>query len=165
MNDTSGASPRAALPTRYGDFAMIVFASDVDSEQHIALVRGDLTGAPPLVRVHRTASPAMYSGPPIATATTSSNTTLEAIVAENRGVFVYLHHTGRGFGIDSTAPAPARCRIFCITRAASSTGTRPATPPAARKRIGAQILIDLGLKNLRVLTITRGRLSPSKAMA
>src|ERR1700704_6050644 len=41
-----------ALPTRYCDFRMIVFASDVDSEQHIALVRGDLTGAPPLVRVH-----------------------------------------------------------------------------------------------------------------
>src|SRR5260221_3246022 len=40
------------LPTRYGDFRMIAFASDVDSEQHIALVRGDLTGTPPLVRVH-----------------------------------------------------------------------------------------------------------------
>src|ERR1700740_1268017 len=42
----------AALPTRYGDFRMIVYSSDVDHEQHIALVRGDLSGAPPLVRVH-----------------------------------------------------------------------------------------------------------------
>src|ERR1700752_3546756 len=41
-----------ALPTRYGDFRMIVYASDVDREQHIALVRGNLAGAPPLVRVH-----------------------------------------------------------------------------------------------------------------
>ena len=40
------------LPTRYGDFRMIVFSSDVDREQHIALVRGDLSGPPPLVRVH-----------------------------------------------------------------------------------------------------------------
>ena len=39
------------LPTRYGDFRMIVYSSDVDREQHIALVRGDLEGAPPLVRV------------------------------------------------------------------------------------------------------------------
>src|SRR5437763_3133657 len=39
------------LATRYGDFRMIVFSSDVDREQHIALVRGDLSGAPPLVRV------------------------------------------------------------------------------------------------------------------
>src|ERR1700747_3030559 len=43
----------AALPTRFGDFRMIVYASDVDREQHIALVRGKLSGgAPPLVRVH-----------------------------------------------------------------------------------------------------------------
>src|SRR6201998_1014871 len=42
----------AALPTRYGEFRMIAYASDIDREQHIALVRGDLAGAPPLVRVH-----------------------------------------------------------------------------------------------------------------
>src|SRR5579872_17156 len=43
----------SVLPTRYEDFRMIVYASDVDSEQHIALVRGDLAGSPPpLVRVH-----------------------------------------------------------------------------------------------------------------
>src|ERR1700680_4563986 len=48
-----------ALPTRYGDFRMIVYASDVDREQHIALVRGDLAGGPPLVRVH---SPRLTGG-------------------------------------------------------------------------------------------------------
>ena len=43
----------AMLPTRYGDFRMIAYASDVDHDQHVALVRGDLEGAPPpLVRVH-----------------------------------------------------------------------------------------------------------------
>src|ERR1700739_4167193 len=42
----------SSLPTRYGDFRMIAYASDVDHEQHIALIRGDLAGAPPLVRVH-----------------------------------------------------------------------------------------------------------------
>src|SRR5712692_11369647 len=43
----------ANLPTRYGHFRMIAYTSDVDSEQHIALVRGDLAGAPPpLVCVH-----------------------------------------------------------------------------------------------------------------
>src|SRR5260370_1917453 len=39
------------LATRYGDFRMIAFSSEVDREQHIALVRGDLSGPPPLVRV------------------------------------------------------------------------------------------------------------------
>jgi 3,4-dihydroxy 2-butanone 4-phosphate synthase/GTP cyclohydrolase II len=42
----------AALPTRYGEFRMIAYASEVDREQHIALVRGELAGPPPLVRVH-----------------------------------------------------------------------------------------------------------------
>jgi 3,4-dihydroxy 2-butanone 4-phosphate synthase/GTP cyclohydrolase II len=78
---------------------------------------------------------------------------LEAIVAENRGVFVYLHHTGRGFGIDSTAPAPgALPHILYHSRSQLDQD-------AARQRllqhesgIGAQILIDLGLKSLRVLT-------------
>jgi len=124
----------AALPTRYGDFRMIVFASDVDSEQHIALVRGDLTGAPPLVRVHSHCLTGDVFGSTDCDCHDIIEHSLEAIVAENRGVFVYLHHTGRGFGIDSTAPAPARCRIFCITRAASSTGMRRGNAAAARKR-------------------------------
>src|SRR6201990_1370663 len=43
----------AVLPTRHGDFRMIAYSSDVDQDQHVALVRGDLDGgAPPLVRVH-----------------------------------------------------------------------------------------------------------------
>src|SRR5260370_27166398 len=43
----------AVLPTRFGEFKMIAYSSDVDHDQHVALVRGDLEGAPPpLVRVH-----------------------------------------------------------------------------------------------------------------
>src|ERR1700752_4500839 len=95
-----------ALPTRYGDFRMIVYASDVDREQHIALVRGNLAGAPPLVRVHSHC----LTGDVFASTECDCHETmersLEAIVEENRGVFVYLHHTGRGFGIESTTPTP-----------------------------------------------------------
>src|SRR5580704_12806748 len=95
-----------ALPTRYGDFRMIVYASDVDREQHIALVRGDLSGGPPLVRVHSHC----LTGDVFASTECDCHEiierSLEAIVGENRGVFVYLHHTGRGFGIDAALPAP-----------------------------------------------------------
>jgi 3,4-dihydroxy 2-butanone 4-phosphate synthase/GTP cyclohydrolase II len=42
----------AVLPTRYGEFRMIAYSSEADNELHVALVRGDLSGAPPLVRVH-----------------------------------------------------------------------------------------------------------------
>ncbi len=120
------------LPTRYGDFRMIVYASDVDSEQHIALVRGDLADGQPLVRVHSHC----LTGDVFASTECDCHElierSLEAIVGENRGVFVYLHHTGRGFGIDTAAPAPGalpRCEIS-FARAAGH-GYRAPAPVAA----------------------------------
>ena len=151
----------ANLPTRYGDFRMIAYSSDVDHEQHVALVRGDLSrdlkgdpaGAPPLVRVHSHC----LTGDVLASTECDCHDliegSLEAIVAEDRGVFVYLHHTGRGFAIDSAAPAlGAMPRVVYHSR-------NQLDQDAARQRqlqhesgIGAQILIDLGLKSLRILT-------------
>src|SRR2546421_3213706 len=88
------------LPTRYGDFRIIVFASDVDREQHIALVRGDLSGPPPLVRVHSHCLTGDVFGSSSCDCYEIVARSLEAIVREDRGVFVYLHHTGRGFGLE-----------------------------------------------------------------
>jgi len=132
------------LPTRYGDFRMIAFASDVDSEQHIALVRGTLPARLRSCAYIPTASPAMYSGPPIAIATTSSKLARSHRGRKSRSVR-YLHHTGRGFGIDSTAPTPgALPHILYHSRSQLDRD-------AARQRllqhesgIGAQILIDSG---------------------
>ena len=142
-----------ALPTRYGDFRMIVYASDVDREQHIALVRGSLGGAPPLVRVHSHC----LTGDVFASTECDCHEiierSLEAIVGENRGVFVYLHHTGRGFGIDSAAPAPgALPRIKYHSREQLDMDVARQRLLQHESGIGAQILIDLGLKSLRVLT-------------
>jgi 3,4-dihydroxy 2-butanone 4-phosphate synthase/GTP cyclohydrolase II len=141
------------LPTRYGDFRMIVYSSDVDREQHIALVRGDLSGPPPLVRVHSHC----LTGDVFASATCDCRDivsgSLEAIAREDRGVFVYLHHTGRGFAIEQGAAASGELpRVIYHSR-----GQIDGDP--ARQRllqhesgIGAQILIDLRLTSLRVLT-------------
>jgi 3,4-dihydroxy 2-butanone 4-phosphate synthase / GTP cyclohydrolase II len=143
----------AALPTRYGEFRMIAYASDVDREQHIALVRGELSGAPPLVRVHSHC----LTGDVFASTQCDCHEiierSLEAIVAENRGVFVYLHHTGRGFGIESAAPAlGALPRILYHSRGQIDRDIARQRMIQHESGIGAQILIDLGLKNLRVLT-------------
>ena len=78
---------------------------------------------------------------------------LEAIVAEDRGVFVYLHHTGRGFGIDAAAPAlGALPHILYHSRDQLDQDVARQRLLQHESGIGAQILIDLGLKNLRVLT-------------
>ena len=145
------------LPTRYGDFRMIVFASDVDREQHVALIRGDLTGPPPLVRVHSHCLTGDVFGSTACDCYEIVARSLAAIAREDRGVFVYLHQTGRGFAIEqpssalSTAPAEMP-RVLYHQR-----GQLDGDP--ARQRmlqhesgIGAQILIDLGLTNIRVLT-------------
>ncbi len=141
------------LPTRYGDFRMIVYASDVDSEQHIALVRGDLADGQPLVRVHSHC----LTGDVFASTECDCHElierSLEAIVGENRGVFVYLHHTGRGFGIDTAAPAPgALPHVKFHSRGQLDMDIARQRQLQHESGIGAQILIDLGLKSLRVLT-------------
>jgi 3,4-dihydroxy 2-butanone 4-phosphate synthase/GTP cyclohydrolase II len=143
----------STLPTRYGDFRMIAYASDVDREQHIALVRGDLAGAPPLVRVHSHC----LTGDVFASTDCDCHEiverSLEAIVAEDRGVFVYLHHTGRGFAIDTIAPATgALPHILYHSRGQLDRDIARQRLVQHESGIGAQILIDLGLKNLRVLT-------------
>ena len=143
----------AALPTRYGEFRMIAYASEVDREQHIALVRGELSGAPPLVRVHSHC----LTGDVFASTQCDCHEiierSLEAIVAENRGVFVYLHHTGRGFGIESAAPAlGALPHILYHSRGQIDRDIARQRMIQHESGIGAQILIDLGLKSLRVLT-------------
>src|SRR5580692_2097156 len=141
------------LATRYGDFRMIVFSSEVDREQHIALVRGDLSGSPPLVRVHSHCLTGDVFGSNSCNCYEIVARSLEAIVREDRGVFVYLHHTGRGFGLEQPpAGSGEMARVLYHTRGQLDQD-------AARQRLlqhesgsGAQLLLDLGLKSLRVLT-------------
>ena len=71
----------------------------------------------------------------------------------SRGLFVYLHHTGRGFGIESTVPALGVLpRILYHSREQLDIDLARQRMLQHESGIGAQILIDLGLKSLRVLT-------------
>jgi 3,4-dihydroxy 2-butanone 4-phosphate synthase/GTP cyclohydrolase II len=145
------------LPTPHGDFRMIAYSSDVDQEIHVALVRGDVTaasgGAPPLVRVHSHC----LTGDVFASTACDCHATIEqslaAIAKEDRGVFVYLHQTGRGFQIDSHAiNGAALPAIRFHTREAREQDLSAQRNVQRQSGIGAQILIDLGLRRIRVLT-------------
>src|SRR2546427_9869854 len=90
----------ATLPTRFGAFKMIAYSSDVDHDQHIALVRGNLEGHPPaLVRVHSHCLTGDVFGSTTCDCRELVTRSLETIAKEGRGFFLYLHHTGRGFSV------------------------------------------------------------------
>ena len=141
------------LPTRFGDFRMIAYASDVDHDQHIALVRGNLEGeTPALVRVHSHCLTGDVFGSITCDCAELVSRSLAAIAKEDRGVFVYLHHTGRGFGIDQPTEPGTLPQIHLHSR--GQLDREPARQRMVQHEsgIGAQILIDLGLKDIRVLT-------------
>jgi 3,4-dihydroxy 2-butanone 4-phosphate synthase/GTP cyclohydrolase II len=142
------------LPTRFGEFRMIAFSSDVDHEQHIALVCGNLEGTrPPLVRVHSHCLTGDVFGSTACDCHDIVAGSLQAIAKEGRGVFVYLHHTGRGFGIESASSLPGDIpRIVYHNRGQLDRDLRRQRLVQHESGIGAQILIDLGLKDIRVLT-------------
>ncbi len=144
----------AVLPTRHGEFRMIAYASDVDNDQHVALVRGDLEGPPaPLVRVHSHCITGDIFGSTACDCHDIIAGSLEAIAAEGRGALLYLHHTGRGFGIESAAvEAGALPRIHFHERGQIDRELAYQRLVQHESGIGAQILIDLGLRDIRILT-------------
>jgi 3,4-dihydroxy 2-butanone 4-phosphate synthase/GTP cyclohydrolase II len=143
----------ATLPTRFGDFRMIAYASDVDHDQHIALVRGDLAGdTPALVRVHSHCLTGDVFGSTACDCSELVARSLSAIAKEDRGVFLYLHHTGRGFSVDTPEEPGALPQIHFHKRGQLDREPARLRMVQHESGIGAQILIDLGLCDIRVLT-------------
>jgi 3,4-dihydroxy 2-butanone 4-phosphate synthase / GTP cyclohydrolase II len=145
------------LPTPYGNFRMIAYSSDVDHELHVALVRGDVSndaaGGPPLVRVHSHCLTGDVFGSTACDCRAVIDRSLAAIAQADRGVFVYLHHTGRGFQIDSRESDSAELpRIRFHQREELDHDLGRQRLVQRESGIGAQILIDLGLRRIRVLT-------------
>ncbi len=143
----------AVLPTRFGDFRMIAYASDVDHDQHVALVRGTLDGpTPPLVRVHSHCLTGDVFGSTACDCSELVARSLETIAREDRGVFLYLHHTGRGFSIESPEIPGALPQIHFHSHGQLDREVARQRMVQHESGIGAQILIDLGLKDIRIVT-------------
>jgi 3,4-dihydroxy 2-butanone 4-phosphate synthase / GTP cyclohydrolase II len=152
----------STLPTRHGKFQMIAYASEADHEIHVALVRGDVSqgdnaasdrNGPPLVRVHSHCLTGDVFGSTACDCHDIVDASLAAIDRANRGVFVYLHHTGRGFQIDARDPESSELpHIHFHNREQIDRDLDRQRMVQRESGIGAQILIDLGLKRIRVLT-------------
>lgn len=142
----------ARLPTRYGDFTIHAYESVIDRIQHVALVMGDIGAAPDvLVRVHSECLTGDLFDSMRCDCGTQLQDALEKISAEGCGILVYLRgHEGRGIGIGHKVSAyQLQDRGFDTLQANLELGL-----PADKRdySVGAQILADLGITSLRLMT-------------
>jgi len=135
------------IQTPCGEFRVIAYGSSTDSETHLALVRGDVAGRERvLVRMHSHCLYGDVFGASTCDCSQLVRRSLERIAEEGAGVLVYLHQTGPGLRIDQN-------RIVTHSRDfehySSPNGQRLLQFESG---IGAQILSDLGLHTVRLLT-------------
>jgi 3,4-dihydroxy 2-butanone 4-phosphate synthase/GTP cyclohydrolase II len=142
----------ARLPTRHGDFRAVGFRSTVDAAEHLALVRGGLgDGADVLVRVHSECLTGDVLGSLRCDCGPQLDAALHAVAAEGRGVVVYLRgHEGRGIGLLHKVAAYG---LQDGGRDTVDANLDLGLPADARDfGIGAQVLADLGVRSVRLLT-------------
>ncbi len=140
------------VPTAYGEFRMIAYESEITGDSHIALVKGDIENAgaePVLVRMHAHCLVGDVFGANWCECHNTIEASMRRIAEEGRGALIYLHQTSKGYSVEKLGER--------LTIQFHHEQRLPTLPESQRRTqreigIGAQILSDLNLKRIRLLT-------------
>lgn len=141
----------AYLPTEFGDFRVIAYENDVDQREHVALIKGEIAGEDDvLVRMHSECLTGDVFHSQRCDCGQQLQTSLRRIEKEGKGVVVYMKQEGRGIGLNN------KIRAYQLQERGMDTveaNELLGFPPDLRDYgIGVQVLLDLGIKSMRLMT-------------